>query len=66
MGGGNIDSRLRHHTYLSLFRYDSVRIRVFIVGAIWSIFSLSYFISANSLINPTRSLSFNIGIAGIV
>ena len=64
--GGNFDSRLRHHSYLSLFRYDSIRIRVLIVGAVWSVFSLSYFISANSLINPARSLSFNIAIAGTV
>lgn len=59
-------SRLRHHSYMSLFNYSSIRIRVLIVGSIWSIFSLSYFISANSQINPDRSIPFNIAFAGVV
>ena len=51
---------------MSLFNYSSIRIRVIIVGAIWSVFSLSYFISANSHINPDRSIPFNIALAGVV
>lgn len=59
-------SRLKHHSYMSLFNYNSIRIRVLIVGGIWSVFSLSYFISANSHINPDRSIPFNIALAGVV
>lgn len=66
MGGGEIVSRLKHHSYMSLFNYSSIRIRVLIVGGIWSIFSLSYFISANSQINFDRSITFNIALAGVV
>jgi OCT family organic cation transporter-like MFS transporter 4/5 len=66
MGGGELKSRLRHHSYLSLFNYNSIRIRIFIVGGIWSVISLSYFISANSQINPDRSIPFNIALAGVV
>lgn len=66
MGDGEIMSRLKHHSYMSLFNYSSIRIRVLIVGGIWSIFSLSYFISANSHINPDRSIPFNIALAGVV
>ena len=51
---------------MSLFNYNSIRIRVLIVGAIWSVFSLSYFISANSHINHDRSIPFNIALAGVV
>ena len=51
---------------MSLFNFNSIRIRVFIVGGIWSLLSLSYFISANSMINPKRSLQFNIALAGII
>lgn len=66
MGEGEITSRLRHHSYLSLFKYNSIRLRVLIVGSIWSLFSLSYFISASSQINPTRGIPFNIGLAGVI
>ena len=66
MGEGEISSRQRHHSYMSLFNFNSIRIRVFIVGGIWSLLSLSYFISANSLINPKRSLQFNIALAGTI
>jgi OCT family organic cation transporter-like MFS transporter 4/5 len=66
MEGAELQSRLRHHSYMSLFNYNSIRIRVLIVGAIWSVFSLSYFISANSQINPDRSIPFNIAFAGVV
>jgi OCT family organic cation transporter-like MFS transporter 4/5 len=66
MGAGELISRLKHHSYMSLFNYNSIRIRVLIVGGIWSIFSLSYFISANSQINPDRSIIFNIALAGVV
>lgn len=66
VGESEITSRLKHHSYLSLFKYNSIRIRVLIVGAIWSVFSLSYFISANSKINPERSLPFNIALAGVI
>ena len=37
-----------------------------IVGVIWSIFSLSYFISAFSQINPNHGIPFNIALAGVV
>ena len=57
---------MNHHTYFSLFRYNSIRLRVIIVGTIWSLFSLSYFISASSQINPYRGISFNIALAGVV
>lgn len=66
MGEGEVSSRQRHHSYMSLFNFNSIRIRVFIVGGIWSVLSLSYFISANSMINPKRSLQFNIGLAGTI
>lgn len=51
---------------MSLFNYSSIRIRVLIVGGIWSVFSLSYFISAFSHINPDRGIPFNIALAGVV
>lgn len=66
MGEGEVTSRLRHHSYFSLFKYSSIRVRVIIVGLIWSIFSLSYFISARSPINPNRGIPFNIALAGVV
>lgn len=66
MGQGEIQSTLKHHSYLSLFKYNSIRIRVIIVGLIWSLFSLSYFISANSFVNPDRGIPFNIALAGVV
>ena len=66
MCGGELLSRLKHHSYMSLFNYSSIRIRVLIVGAIWSVFSLSYFISANSQINSDRSIIFNVELAGVV
>ena len=37
-----------------------------LVSALWSLISLSYFISANSQLDATRSYSFNIGLAGVV
>lgn len=39
---------------------------MYIVGGIWSIVSLSYFMSANSLVNPSRGYVFNIALAGTV
>jgi hypothetical protein len=64
--GGNISSRQVHHSYASLFKYDSIRIRVIIVSAIWSLISLSYFISAKGQLNPARSYAFNISLAGFI
>ena len=66
MKEGEISFRQRHHSYMSLFNFNSIRIRVFIVGGIWSLLSLSYYISANSMINPRRSIQFNIALAGII
>lgn len=36
------------------------------MGIIWSIISLSYFISAKSQLNPQKSYSFNIALAGFI
>ena len=51
---------------MSLFRFKSIKIRVFIVGLIWSLISLSYFISANNQLNSNRSYSFNVILAGFI
>jgi hypothetical protein len=48
MAGGQFSSRQKHHSYASLLKFSSIRIRVIIVGLIWSIISLSYFMSASS------------------
>lgn len=64
--GGTISSRQVHHSYASLFRYNSIRIRVIIVSAIWSLISLSYFISAKSQLNTSTSYSFNVSLAGFI
>lgn len=64
--GGNISSRQIHHSYASLFRYNSIRIRVIIVSIIWSLISLSYFISAKNQLNPSKSYTFNITLAGAI
>lgn len=63
---GNISSRQIHHSYASLFRYDSIRIRVIIVSLIWSLISLSYFISVKSQLNPNKSYTFNVSLAGMI
>lgn len=55
-----------HHSYASLFKYDSIRIRVIIVSMIWSLISLSYFISAKGHLNPHKSYAFNISLAGFI
>jgi hypothetical protein len=36
------------------------------VSIIWSIVSLSYFISAKNQLNPNRSYTFNLAFAGII
>jgi hypothetical protein len=36
------------------------------VSIIWSLFSLSYFISAAGQINPSKSYTFNIALAGVI
>lgn len=36
------------------------------VGIIWSVISLSYFISTNNFVNPDRSIGFNIALAGVI
>lgn len=59
-------SQTRHHSYLSLFRYKSIRIRVFSIMYIWAVISLSYFTSANSLLNDRKSISFNLALAGAI
>lgn len=64
--GGNISSRQVHHSYASLFKYDSIRIRVIIVSLIWSLISLSYFISVKGQLNPHRSYAFNVSLAGFI
>lgn len=64
--GGNISSRQVHHSYASLFKYDSIRLRVIIVSVIWSLISLSYFISAKGQLNPSKSYAFNISLAGFI
>jgi MFS family permease len=64
--GGNISSRQVHHSYASLFKYDSIRIRVIIVSLIWSLISLSYFISAKGQLNPHKSYAFNVSLAGFI
>ena len=51
---------------MSLVTFDSIRVRVFIIAFIWSVISLSYYISANSQINPDMGISFNIALAGAV
>jgi len=61
-----ISSRQIHHSYASLLRFNSIRIRVIIVSIIWSIISLSYFISAKSQLNPHKSYTFNIALAGVI
>lgn len=62
----NILSTQKHHSYASLLMFSSIRIRILVVGFIWSLISLSYFISANGQINPNRSASFNIALAGVI
>lgn len=64
--GGNISSRQVHHSYASLFKYDSIRIRVIIVSLVWSLISLSYFISVKGQLNPHRSYAFNVSLAGFI
>lgn len=64
--GSNISSRQKHHSYASLLLFTSIRLRVIIVGIIWSLISLSYFISANNYINPQKSVTFNIAFAGVI
>jgi hypothetical protein len=39
---------------------------VIIVSAIWSIISLSYFMSAKNQLNPNKSYTFNIAFAGVI
>ena len=57
-------SNTKHYSYLSLFRFNSIRIRVFIIAYIWSVISLSYFCSASNKINQTKGLNFNLALAG--
>ena len=64
--GGNISSRQAHHSYVSLLKFNSIRIRIIIVSIIWSIISLSYFMSAKNQLNPHRSYTFNIALAGVI
>ena len=64
--GGQFSSRQVHHSYFSLFRFNSIRIRVIFVSIIWSIISLSYFISASGQLNPQKSYTFNIALAGVI
>lgn len=59
-------SRQVHHSYFSLFRFNSIRIRVVFVSIIWSVVSLSYFISAKNQLNTNRSYTFNLAFAGII
>lgn len=66
MQGGQFSSRQVHHSYFSLFRFNSIRIRVVFVSVIWSVVSLSYFISAKSQLNPQKSYTFNLAFAGII
>ena len=66
MQGGQFSSRQVHPSYLSLFRFNSIRIRVLFVSIIWSVVSLSYFISAKSQLNPQKSYTFNLAFAGII
>jgi len=66
MQGGQFSSRQVHHSYLSLFRFNSVRIRVVFVSIIWSVVSLSYFISAKSQLHPQKSYTYNLAFAGII
>lgn len=66
MAGGDISTTTKHHSYASLFKFNSIRIRVIYVGIIWSIISLSYFMSANTFINPNRGYAFNIALAGVI
>lgn len=49
-----------------MFKYDSIRIRVIIVSLIWSLISLSYFISAKGQLNPNKSYAFNVSLAGFI
>ena len=64
--GGQFRSRQVHHSYFSLFRFNSIRIRVIFVSIIWSIISLSYFISAKGQLDSSRSYTFNIALAGVI
>jgi OCT family organic cation transporter-like MFS transporter 4/5 len=64
--GGQFSSRQAHHSYFSLFRFNSIRIRVIFVSIIWSVISLSYFISAKNQLDPSRSYTFNIALAGVI
>ena len=64
--GGQFTSRQVHHSYFSLFRFNSIRIRVIFVSIIWSLFSLSYFTSAANQLNPSKSYTFNIALAGVI
>lgn len=64
--GAEVVAETRHHSYMSLFKYKSIRVRVLAIMYIWSIISLSYFTSANSLLNDKKSLSFNLALAGAI
>lgn len=66
MLGGELSTTQRHHSYASLFKFNSIRIRVIFVGCIWSIISLSYFTSTNSQLNHDKSIVFNIALAGVI
>jgi hypothetical protein len=65
-GGAAIVAQVRHHSYLSLFRFQSVRVRVVAIMYIWSIISLSYFVSASSELNDAKSIYFNLALAGVI
>lgn len=64
--GVEVVAQTRHHSYMSLFKYQSIRIRVFSIMYIWAVISLSYFTSANSLLNDNKSVSFNLALAGAI
>ena len=66
MAGGELSTKLKHHSYASLFKFNSIRIRVIFVGCIWSVISLSYFISTSGFVNPNRGIAFNIALAGVI
>jgi OCT family organic cation transporter-like MFS transporter 4/5 len=66
MAGGEVSTTQRHHSYASLFKFNSIRIRVIFVGCIWSIISLSYFISTHGQLNDDKSIGFNIALAGVI
>lgn len=64
--GREIQIVTRHHSYLSLYKYKTIRIRVLAIMYIWSVISLSYFTSANSLLNDRKGLTFNLALAGAI